>query len=113
MTDNIKRFGDGFISCKSTEYLNNGLAVEVETVDIDLSNTLCISKLSIDNIDTSMAIDGQVLAYNNGKIEWTDVKSIPDRELREQYPSLQISWDRVMEAMNEYELVKKLVQDYD
>ena len=115
MADKITRMGGGFIISNHTEYLNDGTQVDVECVDINLSGTLYdTSKLSLNNIDTLGGIPGQILMINEyGVLAWTDYPSQPDKELREKYPSLQISWDRVMEAMGEYEMVKKLVKDYD
>ncbi len=112
MTDTLRRWGEGLLADKHTEYLN-GSPVEVETIGVELS-MIATTKIGINSIDSSTALPGQVLTKNeNGDVVWADPSVIPDKELREEYPSLQVSWDRVMEALQEYEMVKKLVQDYD
>jgi len=56
---------------------------------------------------------GQVLGINEGGTAcWKDPFD-SDKELRQQYPALEQSWGVLMEALSEYELVKKLVQDHD
>lgn len=55
---------------------------------------------------------GQILMHDGTDVVWCDPLN-PDIELREKYPELEVSWKRVLEAISEYELVKKLVDDYD
>lgn len=115
MKQNGTIFGDGFNVTTFTEYLNNGAIIDMNTISVDLSYPMQPHfKLATNNIDTSNVKPGQILMIDDtGSAKWEDISVIPDKELRDEYPSLQISWDRVMEAIQEYELVKKLVQDYD
>ena len=115
MTSRFQKFGDGIRVDTQSEYIGNDW-VDIDTVNVDLSFGYSLGKLPPTNIDTSTAMPGQVLAIGlGGTPEWknpSDIFAEEDRELREQYPSLEIAWKGVLEALHEYELVKKLVKDY-
>lgn len=81
-----------------------------------------VSEIGLDTFAT--CIDPQMIAAYNGKpgqVLGIDEYGIAcwknpfdsDKELREEYPALQESWGILMEALEEYQLVKKLVQDHD
>lgn len=59
--------------------------------------------------------DNQVLVTDSlGNLRF---KKIPDpvsddEALRKEYPSLQLAWDKLLEAVSEYEVIKKLVQEH-
>jgi len=56
---------------------------------------------------------GQVLGIDEaGNACWRNPFD-SDKELREKYPALEESWGVLMEALTEYQLVKKLVQDHN
>lgn len=115
MKSRVQTFGEGLKTTTRVAYLG-GKAVDIDEISVDLSPTagLISSKISLDNIDTSDAQPGQVLMYTeNYRMEWVNPSTIMDKEMREEYPSLQIAWETMMEAMAEYDLVKKLVKDYD
>lgn len=111
MTNKLIKTGEGLFSTINQEYID-GEFVDVETIHVDLSAHMS-TKILTRNLDTCYGVPGQVLMINEyGVVEW---KSLPDmdKELRERYSELEVSWQRVMEAFAEYELVKKLVDDYD
>ena len=57
--------------------------------------------------------EGRILIYvGTADVIWSD-PVYSDNELREKYSELEVSWQRVLEAISEYELIKKLVDDYD
>lgn len=115
MTSRIQKFGDGL---KVQEGYDTfcGETVNVDTISVDLSSYTS-AKVAIDNIDSYEAKPGQILRVGQyGCLEYADptiALLIGDEELRNEYPSLQIAHDKVLESLEEYELVKKLVQDYD
>lgn len=116
MGNRMQKFGDGIRIDTQQEYIGNEW-VDVDTINVDLNvDGYAVGKLPITNIDTNMCIPGQILVAGNcGSLEWknpSEVFEMEDRELREQYPSLEIAWKNVLEAIHEYEMVKKLVKDY-
>ena len=115
MKSRIQTFGPGLKTETHSTFLD-GEQVDVDEISVDLSvsSGYMRSKISLDNIDTSAALPGQILRFSdNYTMEWVDPATLSiDKELREEYPSLQIAWETMMEAMAEYDLVKKLVKDY-
>jgi len=118
MNSRIQTFGEGLKGVTHTTYID-GKPVDIDEISVDLSTTAgyISSKVSLNNIDTMSATAGQILRINeSGCLEYADPSIallIGDEELRKEYPSLQIAHDKVVETVEEYELVKKLVQDYD
>ena len=114
MTIKIQKFGIGLKTETQQEYVS-GEWIDVDTINVDLSSLQYTpAKLSTSAIETYPGLPGQILMINDsGVAEWTDSAILNDKILREEYPSLQIAWNNVMEVLNEYEMVKKLVQDYD
>jgi len=106
MTDehNIKKDSIGLATC-------DGASITTFCADTTIIN----AKLNIGSIDTSNAISGQVLTVNHdGDAVWAEPEfGSADKKLREKYPGLKTSWENVMEAIEEYEMVKKLVIDHD
>lgn len=50
----------------------------------------------------------------DGQASWINpIEAITDKELRKEYPALEQAWGILMEALSEYQMVKKLVQDHD
>ena len=114
MSNKLQKFGEGLRVDSRSTYVDGDM-VDIDDVKVDLSNALCMStKISLDVFDTDEAKPGDILMISGaGQPEWIDPLLLNDKILRDEYPSLQIAWDTVMEALHEYELVKKLVQDYD
>ena len=82
---------------------------QIEASEVSISR----GQIELDLISTIAADPGDVLTYNEfGYLEWTKPFD-SDAELRKEYPALEESWGTLMEALSEYELVKKLVKDHD
>ena len=108
--------GAGLKITNQQEWLNGQyfdstkLEVDETVVRVDTYNTGIIAPALIDTQDGKK---GDVLIYDeNGYAKWGRPFE-GDKELREEYPSLQEAWGVLMEALEEYEMVKKLVQDHD
>ena len=77
------------------------------------------TRVSVDQIDPTRHIQtydapgkGYVLMTNDyGGLEWTKPFD-SDKELRDNYPALEEAWGTLMEALEEYQVVKKLVMDH-
>lgn len=119
MNNKIQKMGKGFITDTQQHYVD-GEWVDIETVNIDLNQIdygkMPIDKISACNSDGSYPEEGSILRVNDfGAIEWAKPENIfrsKDEELRSKYPGLEIAWKQVLEAIHEYEMVKKLVEDY-
>lgn len=63
----------------------------------------------------NVANPGDILMIDEfGDATWVNpMKRFNDKDLRETYPALEDAWQNLMTALHEYELAKKLVQDYD
>lgn len=119
MKSRIQTFGEGLKINTHTTFLD-GEQVDVDEISVDLSNTAgyMSSKIALNNLDAGMALPGQILRMSGDtyQLEWADpIEALfsGDTELRKEYPGLQQAHDKVVESLEEYEMVKKLVQDYD
>lgn len=100
--------GPGLISQKSISYLNGN---QIEMVELRLDT--CSMVIDPQMIAVASGKPGQVLGIDNtGNVSWIDPFD-NDKELREKYPSLEESWNILLAALEEYHLVKKLVEDHD
>ena len=100
--------GPGLISTETTGYVN-GHPIKLVELRLDTYAEVIDPQM----IGAYSGSPGQVLGINEmGKACWQDPFN-SDKELREKYPTLEDSWGTLMEALKEYELVKKLVQDHD
>ena len=100
--------GYGLSSTETISYYPGG-QVQVMQLNLDIYSSSIEPKM----MDTHMGLPGQVLGIDEtGNACWQDPFS-SDKELREKYPVLEESWGTLLEALKEYELVKKLVQDHD
>lgn len=74
-----------------------------------------ISYIQPCNIAQNVAKPGDVLMINEqGHAIWTNpTERFNDETLRDSYPALEDAWQKVLAALYEYELAKKLVQDHD
>ena len=120
MNSKIQKMGKGFQIETRQHYLDSEW-VDVETVDVDLRTMdyghIPIDKISTDNANHSPAEPGSILRVGEyGSLEWASPSQIfadMDKELREKYSGLEIAWEKVLEAVHDYELVKKLVKDHE
>lgn len=100
--------GYGLISSETVSYYSGG-QIQILEIGLDTYSTVIDPKM----IAAHSGLPGQVLGIDEtGKACWQDPFN-SDKKLREQYPSLEESWDILMEALEEYQMVKKLVQDHD
>ena len=105
--------GKGISIMQRTEYVA-GQSMQVAEISID-SMPGTIDATTLNSNDTTYAYieEGHTLvATGFGGVEWRK-PFYSDKELREQYPALEGAWDILMEALEEYMMVKKLVQDHD
>ncbi len=94
-----------------------GLMKTEEFVYIDgyqvLMSKLSIMQIDLDQINHVNAQPGQVLMYDHdGNVKWKKPFD-DDSELCQKYPALEEAWGLLMEALEEYQMVKKLVQDHN
>ncbi len=93
------------ITNQSTWVINH----QIEASEISITT----GQIGLDMIDSTMAQKGDILMYSEyGYLEWAKPFD-SDAELRREYPALEEAWGTLMEALSEYELVKKLVQDHE
>ncbi len=100
--------GYGLLGTETFSYYSGG-SIQILEIGLDINSTIIDPKM----IAAHMGLPGQVLGIDDwGKACWQDPFN-SDKELREKYPPLEESWGTLLEALKEYELVKKLVQDHD
>lgn len=103
----IFREGPGIQFIKNREYWDGE---ELDVVEIGISTIN--AKINPWDIE-STGLSGDVLMINeNNVVEWKKPFD-DDSKLREKYPALNDAWRTLMEALNEYEMAKKLVKDYE
>lgn len=86
--------------------------ISLAGVPSDSQYTLAYSPSSI---GYNIGQPGDILTIDkSGNASWSNpMEIVSDRELRKEYPPLEDAWQLLMEALSEYQLVKKLVQDHD
>jgi hypothetical protein len=103
--------GFGLTAHKNSTYIG-GQEVTVTSLNVDTISMK--SMLNIDVLDSCGASSGQVLTIgSDGQPCWANPVDFLDTKLREEYPALQDSWNDLMAALEEYQMVKKLVMDHD
>lgn len=100
--------GPGLASRKTISYVN-GNQIEIVELSLDTYSAFIEPQM----IATYDGKPGQVLGINSsGNTSWINPFD-GDKELREKYPALEESWGVLLASLEEYYLVKKLVQDHD
>ena len=96
--------GRGIQVMKQSGWINGHEVVAAE---------ISVGYIDPDQLNTLEARPGEVLMFSdNGRLEWKQPFD-SDKELRNEYPALEEAWGILMEALSEYELVKKLVKDHE
>jgi hypothetical protein len=114
MKNKIQRYGVGIRVDEYDVTTDNGeethTIINLDPASI-MDNSISASKIDLYSVPPNSIM----MSDHQGNMIWKTQEALftsQDTELREKYPSLEISWKRVLEALHEYEMVKKLVKDY-
>lgn len=105
----IVNTGFGLLSHKTDHYID-GQHVSSVRLNVDIHQI-------IHGLTTELnALPGQILTVDsNGNLEFKKIPNpiVDDERLRTEYPSLQLAWEKLLESLSEYEMVKKLVKEHN
>lgn len=96
--------GRGLVSSEHIAWVN-GQEIKATEISMDTIDPYMI--------DASIANPGDVLMRDEyGGLSWRKPFD-SDEQLRKEYPALEEAWGVLMQALEEYQMVKKLVMDHD